>query len=274
MHHADRAGSRPGSSVQKSWPERSLVNGRPFGARCSSPLAVLDGRADRDELGQVGAPLVAADVQPHADDPVGAELVGLLLHARHRQLAGVVHRLGEHVHLLVLAPDRLLEADVVDRAARRPARAGRTPPASRAGTRRTERSEVKRPALFWARRLRRVLGDALERGRVVAHGGRLLVRRSGRWWVWRPGRPGRGDAGGQGVERVRDADQLVVCLVRALMLAPDGRDDAVGAERRRLGRERPSSTRWRAWYQVWVAPSISTFIHRPQLPVGIGWPQV
>ena len=50
-------------------------------------------------------------------DAVGAELVGLLLHARHGQLAGVVHGLREHVHLLVLVPVRLLEADVVDRAA-------------------------------------------------------------------------------------------------------------------------------------------------------------
>src|SRR5207247_4138914 len=78
--------------------------------------AVLDGGADGDELGQIGTPLVAADVQPHPDDAVGAELVGLLLHARHRQLAGVVHGLGEDVHLLVLVPVRLLEADVVDRA--------------------------------------------------------------------------------------------------------------------------------------------------------------
>jgi hypothetical protein len=84
------------SSVQNSWPLRSLVNGRPFGARWSSP-PVLDRRADGDELGHVLAPLVAADVEAHADDAVGAELVGLLLHARHRQLAGVVHRLGEDV---------------------------------------------------------------------------------------------------------------------------------------------------------------------------------
>ncbi len=67
-------------------------------------VAVLDGGPDRDELGEVGAPLVAADVQPHADDPVGAELVGLLLHPRHRELAGVVHRLGQHAELLVLVP--------------------------------------------------------------------------------------------------------------------------------------------------------------------------
>ena len=51
--------------------------------------------ADRDELGQLAAPLVAADVEAHADDAVGAELVGLLLHPGHRELARVVHRLAE-----------------------------------------------------------------------------------------------------------------------------------------------------------------------------------
>ncbi len=79
--------------------------------------AVLDGGAHRDELRHALAPVVAADRQAHADDPVGAELVGLLLHARHRQLAGLVHRLREDVHLLALLPLGLLEADVVDRAA-------------------------------------------------------------------------------------------------------------------------------------------------------------
>ena len=66
--------------------------------------AVLDGRADGDELGEVGAPLVAADVEPHTHDPVGPERVGLLLHAGHGELTGVVHRLRQHVHLLVLVP--------------------------------------------------------------------------------------------------------------------------------------------------------------------------
>ena len=49
--------------------------------------------ADGDELGQVLAPLVAADVEPHPDHAVGAELLRLLLHARHRQLPGLIHRL-------------------------------------------------------------------------------------------------------------------------------------------------------------------------------------
>ena len=78
---------------------------------------MLDRGSHRDELGEVGAPFVASDVEPHADDAVGAELVGLLLHPGHRELAGVVHRLGQHAELLVLVPHRLLEPDVVDRAA-------------------------------------------------------------------------------------------------------------------------------------------------------------
>jgi hypothetical protein len=59
----------------------------------------------------------SANSAPHSDDSVGAELVGLFLHPRHRQLAGVVHGLRQDAHLLVPVPVRLLEADVVDRAA-------------------------------------------------------------------------------------------------------------------------------------------------------------
>ncbi len=90
----------------------------PTGSPMQLPAGMLDRGADGDELGQVGAPVVAADRQPHADDAVGAELIGFLLHARHRELAGVVHRLGQNLHLHVLVPVRLLEADVVDRAAK------------------------------------------------------------------------------------------------------------------------------------------------------------
>src|SRR5438874_4530934 len=78
---------------------------------------MLHRRSDRDELREVGAPFVTADLEPHADDAVGAELVGLLLHAGHRQLPRVVHGLGEDVELLVLVPSTCLEPDVVDRAA-------------------------------------------------------------------------------------------------------------------------------------------------------------
>jgi hypothetical protein len=45
------------------------------------------------------------------------QLIGLLLHARHRELARVIHRLSQHAELLALVPHRLLETDVVDRAA-------------------------------------------------------------------------------------------------------------------------------------------------------------
>ena len=91
------------------------MKGRPLGARWSLPSRVAHGGADGHELGEVVAPRAAADLQADGHDPVGAELVGLLLHARHRELARVVHRLGEDVHLLVAAPRPHLKADVVDR---------------------------------------------------------------------------------------------------------------------------------------------------------------
>jgi hypothetical protein len=90
-------------------------------ASCHSPAARarlgLDRRADRDELGDVVAELLHLDVQPDADDAVRAERVRLGLHPGHRQLPGVVHGLGQHVELLVLAPAADLQAHVVDRAA-------------------------------------------------------------------------------------------------------------------------------------------------------------
>ena len=111
---------RPVAGAQQ---RREVLTGQIGGERAAVGSAVelaammLDRGPDGDELGQLGAPLVPADVEPHADDAVGAELVGLLLHPRHRQLARVVHRLREDAHFLVLAPVGLLKADVVDRAA-------------------------------------------------------------------------------------------------------------------------------------------------------------
>ena len=92
------------------------MNGPAVRRAVQDAFAMLDGCADRDELGHVLAPLVAADVEPHPDDAVGAELVGLLLHPGHRQLAGLVHGLREDRHLLALLPAGQLQADVVDRA--------------------------------------------------------------------------------------------------------------------------------------------------------------
>jgi hypothetical protein len=81
------------------------------------PLAVLDRGADGDELRHVGSPLVAADVQSDADDPVRPELIGLLLHPGHGQVTGAVHRLREHVELATRGGPGELEADVEDGAA-------------------------------------------------------------------------------------------------------------------------------------------------------------
>ena len=139
-HHAERrvAGldQRPEVLAGQVGGER-LVRGccasvtPPSGAR----VVGLDRGADGDELGEVGAELLELDVQPDPDDAVGAELVGLGLHPGHRQLAGVVHGLREHVELLVLAPPADLEPDVVDARARAPARAAGTRPRGPAGTR-------------------------------------------------------------------------------------------------------------------------------------------
>ena len=93
------------------------MNGRPFAARCSSPSWCLTAVPMAMNSARFSSPLVAADVEAHADDAVCAELVGLFFHARHRELARLVHRLREDGHLHRLLPARLLVADVVDRAA-------------------------------------------------------------------------------------------------------------------------------------------------------------
>jgi len=80
-------------------------------------VAVLDRRADGDEFGHVLSPVIAPDVQAYAHHSVSVQCVCLLFHARHRQLASLVHGLGEHVHLLALPPARHLDTDVVDGAA-------------------------------------------------------------------------------------------------------------------------------------------------------------
>src|SRR5438270_140639 len=75
-------------------------------------VAMLYCRADRDELSEMLPPLVAADVEPHADDAVCPELVCLLFHPSHRQLARLIHRLREHLHFHRLLPARLLVTDM------------------------------------------------------------------------------------------------------------------------------------------------------------------
>ncbi len=140
--------------------------------------AVLDGGAHGDELGHALTPVVAADRQAHADDAVGAELLGLLLHARHRELARLVHRLREHVHLLALFPLRLLVADVVDRAA------DDEPQRLKAGLAdeqelvdRQVAGEQAGAVLLQAGRAR--LGHALGAGGVIGHVCRSFVRLAG-----------------------------------------------------------------------------------------------
>lgn len=57
----------------------------------------LHGGPDGEELGYVAAPLLELHLQPHPDDAVGPEDAGFGLHPVHRELAGVIHRLGQHV---------------------------------------------------------------------------------------------------------------------------------------------------------------------------------
>ncbi|HEY6491904.1 MAG TPA: hypothetical protein VIZ43_01420 [Trebonia sp.] len=99
--------------------ERLLLVVAPLGYPAAAGAWLgLDRGADRDELGDVRAELLHLDVQPHAHDAVGAERVRLGLHPGHRELARVVHRLGEDVQLLVLAPPAHLQPNVVDRRAK------------------------------------------------------------------------------------------------------------------------------------------------------------
>ena len=142
------------------------MNGRPFGSAVDLAALVLDRRPDGDELGHVRAPLVAPDLEPDANDAVGAELVGLLLHTGHGQLAGRVHGLGEDAHLLTGLPARLLIADVVD------ARAHHEADRLKAGllhaqvlVHRQVRGE--QPAGVHLEALAGVLGEALGAGRIV-----------------------------------------------------------------------------------------------------------
>ena len=48
------------------------------------------GCSNRDELGEMLTPVIATDVEPDADNTVGAEVVGFFLHPGHRELACVI----------------------------------------------------------------------------------------------------------------------------------------------------------------------------------------
>ncbi len=67
------------------------------------------------ELEHVLAPGIHLHLELHADDAVGAEVIGFGLHPRHRQLPGVVHGLRQDLELLILAPAADLQPDVIDR---------------------------------------------------------------------------------------------------------------------------------------------------------------
>src|SRR5664280_1546118 len=108
------------------WPPRA---GRP--GHCPSVVQRDDGGGYRqrhlagclhhrgpegEELDGVAATLVGLLLEPHADDARGTELVGLVLHPGHGQLAGLVQCLGEVGELYVLPgrAERLPDSPVGD----------------------------------------------------------------------------------------------------------------------------------------------------------------
>jgi len=61
-------------------------------------------------------------LEAHADDSVGRKLARFLFHARHRQFARVVERLGQDGHLFIPRPAAALVTHVINRRAHDEAR--------------------------------------------------------------------------------------------------------------------------------------------------------
>src|SRR5579862_1871382 len=115
-HSRACAGVRPGSSDA---PSRSPVEGDDRPRLRDGVLAVVtpdDRGPQREEFDRVAPPHVALLLETDADDSRRAELVRLVLHPRHCQLARLVERLSEVGELDVStdAPHRLPEAAVGD----------------------------------------------------------------------------------------------------------------------------------------------------------------
>ncbi len=73
-----------------------------------------DRGADRHEFQDILIPLHAFDFEAYTDHAIGMQGGGFLLHARHGEFAGVIHRLGQHGHFLVAVPGRVLHPNVID----------------------------------------------------------------------------------------------------------------------------------------------------------------
>ena len=84
-----------------------------MGAEAGVALAMHHAGADGDELEQVGVPFEALDGQLDADNAVRAHGGGFRAHPVHRQLARMVHGLGQDIEFLVAVPHAVLDAHVI-----------------------------------------------------------------------------------------------------------------------------------------------------------------
>jgi hypothetical protein len=70
--------------------------------------------ADGDEFQQMFVPLETFDREFNTDNAVRAHRGGFSPHPRHGKFPGMVHRLREDIHFLVLTPVAVLNAHMVD----------------------------------------------------------------------------------------------------------------------------------------------------------------
>jgi hypothetical protein len=77
-------------------------------------LGVHNTGADRHEFENVFVPFEPLDRQLDPNDAIGAHVAGFFAHARHRQLARLIHGLRQDAEFLVRGPAAVLNAEVID----------------------------------------------------------------------------------------------------------------------------------------------------------------
>src|SRR5215469_15507341 len=85
-----------------------------MGPEAFVPIAMHDTGTDGDELEKMCIPFETLDGQLDADNSVRPHGCSLGTHARQGQLPGVIHRLRQHIQLLVFAPTPVLDAYVIN----------------------------------------------------------------------------------------------------------------------------------------------------------------